>query len=102
MTRVAIYDDNKARLDSLRTFILLSPELEHAGCFENCSNILEEVAEIQPDLILMDIEMPGVNGIEGVRLVKQNFPEIKIIMQTAFEDDDKVFVQLKKKTSLIL
>jgi len=95
MIKVAVYDDNKARLESLRTFILLSPELEHAGGFENCSNILNEVAAIQPDLILMDIEMPGVNGIEAVRLVKQHSPEIKIIMQTAFDDDDKVFAALQ-------
>ncbi len=95
MTRVAVYDDNKTRLESLRTFILLSPELEHAGSFENCSHIIEEVTAVKPDLILMDIEMPGVSGIEGVRQVKKKFPHIKIIIQTAFDDDDKVFAALQ-------
>jgi DNA-binding NarL/FixJ family response regulator len=95
MIKVAVYDDNRSRLESLRAFILLSPDLEHVGSFENCSNILDEVSALQPDLILMDIEMPVVNGIDGVRLVKQNFPGIKIIMQTAFDDDDKVFAALQ-------
>lgn len=95
MIRVAVYDDNKARLESLQALISMSNDLEHAGSFENCSTIMEDVISMQPDIILMDIEMPGGNGIDGVRLVKHNFPEIKIIMQTAFDDDDKVFAAIQ-------
>lgn len=95
MIGVAVYDDNKARRESLEAFILLSPELEHAGSFINCSHILEDIKNNQPEIILMDIEMPGGNGIEGVQQVKQHFPAIKIIMQTAFDDDDKVFAALQ-------
>jgi DNA-binding NarL/FixJ family response regulator len=95
MIRVAVYDDNKARRESLEAFIALSPDLEHVGSFENCATILQDVAVAKPDIILMDIEMPGGNGIDGVRVVKQNYPHIKIIMQTAFDDDDKVFAALQ-------
>jgi DNA-binding NarL/FixJ family response regulator len=95
MIRVAIYDDNKSRRESLLAFINLSPELEQAGSFENCATILQDMATTKPDIILMDIEMPGGNGIDGVRVVKQNYPHIKIIMQTAFDDDDKVFAALQ-------
>ena len=95
MIRVAVYDDNKPRRESLQAFISLSAELEHAGSFENCAAILQDVAISNPDIILMDIEMPLVNGLEGVKLVKQQYPEIKIIMQTAFDDDDKVFAALQ-------
>jgi len=95
MTRVTVYDDNKPRRDSLQAFIGMSPELVFAGSFENCATILEDVTATQPDIILMDIEMPVVNGLEGVRLIKQRYPNIKIIMQTAFEDDDKVFAALQ-------
>jgi DNA-binding NarL/FixJ family response regulator len=95
MIRVAVYDDNKSRRESLEAFIMLSPEMEHAGSFENCATILLDMATTNPDIILMDIEMPVVNGLEGVKAVKQQYPHIKIIMQTAFDDDDKVFAALQ-------
>ena len=95
MTRVAVYDDNKSRRESLRAFIAMSPDLEEAGVFENCATILEDVVNTKPDIILMDIEMPVVNGLAGVRIVKNEYPHIKIIMQTAFDDDDKVFAALQ-------
>lgn len=95
MTRVAVYDDNKPRRESLEALISLSTDLEFAGGFENCATILLDVAATTPDIILMDIEMPVVNGLEGVKAVKQQHPHIKIIMQTAFDDDDKVFAALQ-------
>ena len=95
MTRVVVYDDNKARRESLQALIALSPDLEYAGSFENTATILQNIIACNPDIILMDIEMPGGDGIEGVRLVKQQFPQVKIIMQTAFDDDDKVFAALQ-------
>ena len=71
------------------------PDLEFAGGFENCSSVLKDIETVHPDVILMDIEMPAVDGIEGVKLVKQKYPGIKIIMQTVFDDDDKVFASLQ-------
>lgn len=91
MVRIAVYDDNKARRESLQAFMLLSPGLEFAGSFENCANILHDIETTHPQLILMDIEMPEADGISGVKLVKKHYPHIKVIMQTAFDDDDKVF-----------
>jgi DNA-binding NarL/FixJ family response regulator len=95
LTRVAIYDDSKPRRESLRSFVSLSPDLEFAGCYEHCGHVLKDVEATSPDLILMDIEMPVVDGLEGIRLVKAHFPHIKIIVQTAFDDDDKVFAALQ-------
>ncbi len=95
MIRVAVYDDNPARRDSLQAFINLNSETEWAGGFENCATILDDIKTAKPDIILMDIEMPVVNGLEGVKKVKQQYPQIKIIMQTAFDDDDKVFAALQ-------
>lgn len=95
MIKVAVYDDNKARRESLQALVYLSSELEYVGGFENCAAILDDIKAAKPDIILMDIEMPGGNGIDGVKLAKQHFPGIKIIMQTAFDDDDKVFAALQ-------
>jgi DNA-binding NarL/FixJ family response regulator len=95
MLRIAVYDDNKFRRESLEVFVKLSPGFELAGCFENCAHIIEDLEAAPPDLILMDIEMPGRDGIAGVKLVKQHFPQVKVIMQTAFDDDDRVFAALQ-------
>lgn len=95
MIRVAVYDDNRSRRESLEAFIFLSSELEFAGSFENSASVLDDVTNCRPDIILMDIEMPGGNGIDGVAIIKQHFPSIKIIMQTAFDNDDKVFAALQ-------
>ncbi|MFT3979787.1 MAG: response regulator transcription factor [Ferruginibacter sp.] len=95
MIRIAVYDDSLARRESLQAFMQLSAEYEFVGSFENCNTILQDIAGTHPDLILMDIEMPLLDGISGVRLVKQYYPEIKVIMQTAFDDDEKVFAAMQ-------
>jgi DNA-binding NarL/FixJ family response regulator len=91
MVNITIYDDHKPRRDSLEALLSISTQYHLAGSFSNCLNILEDTQQLNPDLILMDIEMPGVNGIEGMRKVKEVYPEIRVIIQTAFEDDEKIF-----------
>ena len=54
-------------------------------------NLVENIKSSQPDLVLMDIEMPGINGVEAVKLLKKHFPKLTVIMQTVFDDDNKVF-----------
>jgi DNA-binding NarL/FixJ family response regulator len=95
MIKVGIYDDSMARRESLEAIINLTPDYVLSGSYGDCSDIVENTTRDQPTVILMDIEMPQCNGIEGVRMVKEHFPEVKIIMQTAFDDDDKVFAALQ-------
>ena len=95
MVRIAVYDDNKARRESLQAFMQLLPGFQFAGSFENCANIISDIETSEPDIILMDIEMPVADGISGVRIVKKYYPHIKVIMQTAFDDDDKVFAAIQ-------
>lgn len=95
MIRVAVYDDHISRRESLQALISLIPELELAGSFENCATVIQDIDSCHPDIILMDLEMPVVNGLQGIKLVKQHAPHIKIIVQTSFDDDDKVFAALQ-------
>lgn len=89
--RVTIFDDNKRLLDSLAILIDGSPGFQIAGTFEDCQELESKIEKSQPDVILMDIQMPGINGIEAVKIVKKKFPRINVLMQTAFENDENVF-----------
>lgn len=89
--RIAIFDDNKNVRDSITLLLKTMPGLEVAGSFSHVLDCVEDVRNCKPDIILMDIEMPGMSGIEAVTLIKKAFPEIQILMQTVFEDDERVF-----------
>lgn len=93
--RVFIYDDSVARRQSLQALIALTPELVYCGEAENCENVIAEMKNAHPDVVLMDINMPGTNGIEGLISIRRHFPEIKVLMQTVFDDTDKVFESIK-------
>ena len=89
--RVAIFEDNRSLLDSLAAMIGGTQGFECVGAFPNCNNILKNISQVKPHVVLMDIEMPGINGIEAVGMIKEEFPEIKILMETIFDDDEKIF-----------
>lgn len=90
-TRVVIFDDNPQRRDGVKMLVDSMGGMECVGCFEDCRDVLNNIAATNPDVVLMDIDMPHVNGIEGVLLIRKKYPDLKILMQTVFEDDDKVF-----------
>ncbi|MBK8484996.1 MAG: response regulator transcription factor [Saprospiraceae bacterium] len=89
--KLAIFDDNKPRRELLQILIDSTEEFICTNAFEDCRNVLKNIASNVPDIILMDIDMPHVDGIEGLKLIKSQFPKIKILMQTIFEDEDKIF-----------
>ncbi|MFN5223337.1 MAG: response regulator [Bacteroidota bacterium] len=99
MIRVAIFDDNADRRDSLGMLISSTEGLELCGLFEDANHILQQVASARPQVILMDIGMPGVSGIDATAIVKGSYPEIQIIIQTVFEDQDKIFKAIKAGAS---
>ncbi len=63
--------------------------------FKNCNNVVDEVEAFKPDVILMDIDMPGTNGIEGLKLIRQRNLDVKVLMLTVFDDNRNVFEALK-------
>ena len=89
--KVAVFDDNKPRRELLKLLLDNSEGLTCCGAYEDCRDIVENLSGDIPDVILMDIDMPYVNGIEGLRAVRSHFPAVRVLMQTIFEDDDKIF-----------
>lgn len=88
--KVAVFDDNSSRRSSLGILIDQQSDMVCVGFFEDCSEVVANVTSTKPDVVLMDINMPGINGIEAVRILRKQFPELFIIMQTVFEDDEKI------------
>ena len=89
--KVAIFEDNHLLRESLFQLINGSDGFICTGAFPDCSDLLRKVDSAAPDVILMDIDLPGMNGIEAVGLINQKHPEIYIIMQTVFNDNERIF-----------
>ena len=89
--RVSIYEDNDDLRESLSYLMLGTGTLELMGAYPDCSKVMENCVVAKPDVILMDIDMPGISGIEATAMVKASFPEINILILTIFEDKSKVF-----------
>jgi DNA-binding NarL/FixJ family response regulator len=89
--KVILYEDNPDMREGLSTFLAFANGFELAGSFINCVDIENHLQVLQPDIVLMDIEMPGVNGLAGIQKIRATNSEVKIIMLTVFEDNQHVF-----------
>jgi DNA-binding NarL/FixJ family response regulator len=89
--KLLIYEDNSRLRQSLELLLSEGSGFEVVGAFANCDGVKKEVSTLNPQLVVMDIDMPGIGGIEGVKIIKSNFPEVKVIMHTVFDDDNRIF-----------
>jgi len=95
MIRVLTYDDSEATRTSIVALIGLSEGFVSVGTFADALHVETQLAELKPDVVLMDINMPGMNGIDATRLIKTLNPNTKVLIQTAFDNDEHVFGSLK-------
>lgn len=89
--RVAVFDDTPLFLEQTSAAIASRPEFALTGAFPDCLNLPEKMRSARPEVVIMDIEMPGVNGIEGLRLIKQDYPAVHVVMQTSHSEDNLIF-----------
>lgn len=92
--RVAIFEDNKLIRDAYEAILNGTQGFRCTGVFPDGGNLELAVKKSSPDVILMDIEMPGTDGISATGFISKIFPDIKILIQTVFEDDERIFAAI--------
>jgi DNA-binding NarL/FixJ family response regulator len=95
MIRIAIVEDQARYRELLRLIISGADQMEIVFEKEHCRNIMDEIVRAIPDVLIMDIDLPGKSGIEAVIEIKAVFPEINILMLTVFEEDEKIFAAIR-------
>lgn len=90
-TKVCIFDDNEKILQSFSLMMATSEVIEICGLYNNWNNVVEKINECGAEVVIMDIEIPPLNGIEAVRTIRKVNTEIPIVMFTVFEDSTRIF-----------
>ncbi len=93
--KVLIADDHVFYREGVRTLLSNSPEISLVGEASNGDEVIAKAAQLKPDVILMDLKMPGVNGIDATRQIHEASPNIGVLVITMFDDDDSVFAALR-------
>ncbi len=93
--KVLIADDHVFYREGVRAFLGNSPEIGVVGEAGNGDEAIIRVSELEPDVILMDLKMPGMNGIEATRRIHETKPQIGVLVLTMFDDDDSVFAAMR-------
>jgi DNA-binding NarL/FixJ family response regulator len=94
MISVSIIDDEKELRESIMTFVNGSPGFRCVSAYGSADAALQSLPNDKPDVVLMDINMPGMNGIECVERLKRSMPEVQIVMLTIYEDTEQIFKAL--------
>jgi DNA-binding NarL/FixJ family response regulator len=93
--KIVIYDDNSDLRESLAVLLKGTEGFSVIGTFPNCKDIEKQIGELKPDVVLMDIDMPIKNGLEGLKFINKKYPEINVIMLTVFDSNEHIFDALR-------
>ena len=96
---LAIVEDLAEVREGLKQFISLNPEFIILGTFQTAEEALQRLPQLNPDIVIMDINLPGMSGIECIKLIKKKIPRTQFMMFTVYENDEKVFEALKAGAS---
>ncbi len=99
MINVAIIEDDQQLRENIISLINSESEFTCVGGYPDCEKAIKSFPQNTPDVILMDIELPGMSGIEGVNVIKHKYPQVEIIMLTIHEDNESVFDSLSNGAS---
>lgn len=89
--RVAIFEDNKLFREAMQTILNGTPGYTCCGAFSDGNQAVSNIERSRPDVVLMDIEMPGASGLDVTHTVTKHFPGVKVLIQTVFNDNEKIF-----------
>ena len=99
---VAIVEDNHDIRSAMELLINGSEGYACIGAFNNAETALEKIPQLLPNVVLMDFNLPGMNGIECIARLKAEFPDMQFMMLTVYEDDDKIFMALEAGASVYI
>ena len=93
--QVLIADDHVFYREGVRTLLSHSPEISIAGEASTGEEVIAKASDLNPDVILMDLKMPGLNGIDATRIIHEKQPVMRILVITMFDDDDSIFAAMR-------
>jgi DNA-binding NarL/FixJ family response regulator len=99
MIKVLLYEDNRDLREGISFLLQATPGLQLLGAFPHVNNLKAELHAFHPDVVLLDIGMPGMTGLEALPIIKAIHPDTQVVMQTVFDDDDRIFQAVRSGAS---
>lgn len=94
MIRTVLFEDDKVFRQELTLYFKGSEKVELVAAYDHANDAVAHIQKHQPDVVLMDIQMPGISGIEALQKIKAASPTTKVLMQTTFEDNHRIFLAI--------